>query len=102
MKNQWQRYKELELIPDELRLKPFPTTMQITVKYPKPRQSWLKALWQVVDIILLRDLEARVWQSTDPQTGRSRWHFYNPETGLTQHLNSEAEIRQWLEKVFRH
>lgn len=92
---QWNRYKALELIPDLPPLTPIPQ--------PDPTpSSWLKAVWQMFDIVFLRDLQPRVWQTTDPETGKPQWHLYHPETGKTSHLKSEAEIRQWLEQVLRY
>jgi hypothetical protein len=97
MKQQWQRYRELELISDELlHLAKVPSSPVST-----PR-SWLKNLWTAIDVALLRNLEPRVWQSIDRETGKTRWHLYNPETGKTQHLNSDAEVRHWLEQIFHN
>jgi hypothetical protein len=92
----YQRYKELELISD----KPMPA---LSFHPPtQPARSWLRKLWDAFDAALLRDLEGRIWHSTDAQTGQVRWHLYNPNTGKTHHLNSEAEVRQWLKQVFDH
>lgn len=91
----YQRYKELELIPDQ----PVPP---LFLQSPQPAKSWLRKLWDVLDAALLRDLEGRVWQSTDVQTGQTCWHLYNPNTGKTYHLNSEAEVRHWLQQLFDH
>ncbi|XPM52400.2 MAG: hypothetical protein EDM05_028905 [Leptolyngbya sp. IPPAS B-1204] len=93
MKSQWQRYRELELISDPL------LQLQQAPSGSAPR-SWLQNLWTAIDLALFRNLEARVWQSADPKTGQVRWHLYNPETGKTQHLNSDAEVRHWLEQIF--
>lgn len=93
MKRQWQHYKELELISDEPKRAAYPVQ-------PYPKKSWLQALWQIFDVALFRNLESRVWQSIDRQTGQVCWHLYDPDTGRTSQLNSEAEVRQWLEKVF--
>lgn len=96
MKNlQWRRYQMLELIPDQVSI--------CDSANNKPQAvSWLHALWQRIDLAFFRDLEPRIWHSTDPQTGQSRWHLYNPETGKTSHLNSESEIRQWLEQILHY
>ncbi|NJO80398.1 MAG: hypothetical protein HC827_19070 [Cyanobacteria bacterium RM1_2_2] len=93
-KLQWQRYQMLELIPD------CPPLIQASNQAKST--SWLQSIWQIIDLAFLRDLEPRVWQSSDPHTGQSRWHLYNPETGKTSHLNSESEIRQWLEQLLHH
>lgn len=90
MENQWQRYKELELIADS---EPQPRTIRAT------RQAWLHEIWQALDIALFRDLESRMWQSID-KTGRTSWHIYNPKTGNTLDLTSNDEICMWLEQLF--
>lgn len=98
MKKQWQRYRELELISDELLRFPKPSSSQPAST--QTNRSWLKTLWTAIDVALLRNLEPRVWHSIDQQTGKTRWHLYNPETGETQHLDSDAEVRHWLEQIF--
>ncbi|MCU0526146.1 MAG: hypothetical protein MUF72_15105 [Elainella sp. Prado103] len=95
MKQQWQRYRELELISDD-------STGLIAPRQPIQHLSWLRRLWRIVDLALFRDLEPQAWQSVDSQTGQTCWHLYDPITGQTYHLNSDTEVRQWLEQVFRH
>lgn len=117
MKKYWhryQRYKELELIPDQPQLKSQLSRLQNSraqtshslsaldpslLHPPAQRPSWLKRLWEALDVAFLRSLEPRVWQTVDA-TGQSHWHLYDPETGKTYHLNSEAEVRCWLQQVF--
>jgi hypothetical protein len=94
-KLQWHRYQVLELISDQP-----PVSYSAQLHKPQPT-SWLQALWQRIDLAFFRDLEPRIWQSTDPRTGQSHWHLYNPETGKTSHLNSES-VRQWLEQILHH
>lgn len=94
MKQQWQRYRELELIPEE-------SARSIAPSPPVQSLSWLRRLWRIVDLVLFRDLEPQSWQSVDPQTGQTRWHFYDPTTGQTHHLNSDQEVRRWLEHILR-
>ncbi len=120
MKQQWQRYKEMELISDDLLQSQ--TALVPVLNQPRSNQnaaadssnrltqsnlptkhiSWLRAIWNAIDIALLRNLEPRIWQTTDPQSGKLRWHLYNPSTGKTDHLNSDAEVRDWLEQNFRY
>jgi hypothetical protein len=95
MNLRWQRYRELELILDEPS-RPYQCRFQTS-----KRTSWLRKLWNIVDITLLRDLEPQIWQSIDRKTGQTQWHIYDPATGKTQHLNSDREVRHWLEKVFQ-
>jgi hypothetical protein len=96
MKNlQWRRYQVLELLPDQVPLCDSTNSKTQSI-------SWLQALWQRIDLAFFRDLEPRIWHSIDPQTGQNRWHLYNPETGKTSHLNSESEVRQWLEQLLHY
>jgi len=93
MRKRWQQYKELELIAND------------HVQMPKslaqcPALPWFKRLWNAFDAALFRSLEPRVWQTVDAQTGQSCWHFYDPDTGKTSQLNSEAELRLWLQWLF--
>ena len=53
-----------------------------------------------LDAALYRSLEPRVWQNIDAHTGQICWHFYDPDTGKTSQLNSEAELRLWLQWLF--
>lgn len=103
MKRQWQRYKELELIPDQpqAKLAGQPRLTKSITYSRRTRTSWLKTLWEIIDVALLRNLESRVWQSVDSNTGQTRWHLYDPASGRTRSLSSEAEVRQWLEQVFQ-
>lgn len=106
MNRQWQTYKELELIPDQPPLQQVNSFTAFSTDCTKncrnKRTSWLRTLWEVIDVALLRNLEPRVWQSVNPQTGRTHWHLYDPISGTTHHLNSETEVRQWLEQVFNY
>lgn len=40
--------------------------------------------------------ELRVWQSYD-RFGNNWWHAYDPVTGRHTSVNSEAELRVWIE-----
>lgn len=125
MKKHWhryQRYKELELIPDQLfqTLKPQLSRLSrsqisrleisLNLDWPTQRhtqqhtgltrlKAGLSRLWEAFDLAFLRSLEPRVWQTID-QTGQTCWHLYDPETGKTYHLNSDAEVWGWLQQVF--
>ncbi|GAB4228599.1 MAG: hypothetical protein Kow00121_57560 [Elainellaceae cyanobacterium] len=90
MGTQWQRYKELELISES---EPNLCSSRST------KQTWLNGIWQILDLALFRDLEPRMWQSID-QSGQTNWYIYDPKTGHTLHLSSDAQIRLWLEMVF--
>lgn len=43
--------------------------------------------------------ELRVWQTSD-HFGNQRWHAYDPVTGRHTTVNSEAELRAWIERRY--
>lgn len=43
--------------------------------------------------------ELRVWQSRD-RAGHSWWNAYDPTTGKSISLDSEAEMRMWIEERY--
>lgn len=43
--------------------------------------------------------ELRVWQSSD-RKGHSWWNAYDPTTGKSISLDSEAEMRMWIEERY--
>lgn len=43
--------------------------------------------------------EVRVWQSSDRE-GHTIWHGYNPTTGGSISVDSETEIRCWIEEQY--
>lgn len=92
MQNRWQQYKALELISSDQ-----PSRQSSAQRQP---MSWFSRLWDAIDAALFRSLESRVWQSVDPQSRQACWHFYDPETGQTRHLHSEAELRLWLQQLY--
>lgn len=90
MNTQWQRYRKLELIAN----KPLPGRSSRS-----SFKLWFSHILSAFDYALFRDLEPRVWQTVDSQ-GQTRWHIYDPEDGQIITLNSEQEIRSWLDYVF--
>lgn len=69
---------------------------------PSPSASPLKAslnrLWHGLMASLDTSDEPRVWPG-QPTTGQSTWNAYDPVTGKSVHLVSEAELRVWLENL---
>lgn len=55
-------------------------------------------IWQGVLAHLNVSDEPRVWASQN-QTGVPAWNAYDPITGQSVHLVSEAELRTWLEEL---
>lgn len=43
--------------------------------------------------------ELKVWQSSD-RKGHSWWNAYDPTTGKSISLDSEAEMRMWIEERY--
>lgn len=60
----------------------------------------LRQVWQEVLARLRTSDEPRVWPSRcdDPPT----WNAYDPVTGQSINLVSEAELRTWLEELHYH
>lgn len=48
---------------------------------------------------LTRPNEVRIWQVSDRQ-GESYWKAYDPYTNTTNYLNSENDLRVWLEQRY--
>lgn len=111
MNLQWQLYRRLELITHSSpqKLPQFRLYQHLDPKVSQPLnqstsnaplRGWFTKLGQALEMALIRDLEPRFWQSSDA-TGKTCWHLYDPETGRTIHLDSEAKVRLWLELLFR-
>ena len=43
--------------------------------------------------------ELRIWQTYD-NFGNNRWHAFDPVTGRHTSLDSEAEMRVWIERHY--
>ena len=41
----------------------------------------------------------RIWQTKD-RTGHISWHIYDPTTARSRCLNSEQEVRMWLDEQY--
>lgn len=61
--------------------------------------SILKNIWQQFLGAMARGNEPRVWQRRD-RTGKTWWHGYDPVSGRSTCLASEAEMRMWLEERY--
>jgi hypothetical protein len=140
MKTWWQRYKELELIPDAV---PEPQANALSMAAPLQRfwrsllgsptqkpvdedriaslerclaldmakhrpagirgtwhqlRSFLGQLWLEGNSTALKEPE--IWQTLG-RDGTLWWHVYDPMTGRTADLESEEEVRIWLEERLR-
>lgn len=66
-----------------------------------PETDWAQRLhrvWQSVLAHFNASDEPRVWPNHDP-AGTPAWNAYDPITGQSVHLVSEAELRTWLEEL---
>jgi hypothetical protein len=89
MNPQWQRYKELELIPD-------------SVLEPGNHESQMfqfERAWQAIANIFIPEYEPEVSQTTS-QGGEICWSIYDPSTKRTSYFESEIEVRLWLNQYY--
>ncbi len=74
---------------------------QITESVSKPEsgllKNWLTRIWQLIASTVTTSNEPKVWSSKD-WFGHTWWNVYFPRTGQTIRLNSEEEVRVWLEE----
>jgi hypothetical protein len=85
---QWQSYKELELI-----YTPAPT--------PKARRSkvldLLKQVWGKMEGMFAFGDEPIVYEKTD-RAGNMIWKVYDPEQDTLLHFDSSQAVQSWLEE----
>jgi hypothetical protein len=63
-------------------------------------RDWLAQIKRfIIEYLTIQD-EPKVWQSKD-WFGHSWWNVYLPKTEQRVRLNSEAEVRIWLEENLR-
>ncbi|NJL42766.1 MAG: hypothetical protein HC856_07075 [Pseudanabaena sp. RU_4_16] len=58
-------------------------------------------LWQSAIAALTKEPELKVWQKQD-RYGNTLWHAYDPWTGDSVCLGSEAEMLSWIESRYYH
>ena len=63
-------------------------------------KNWLTGIWQVVINVMTTSDEPKIWTSKD-WFGHTWWNIYFPRTGQIVRLNSEEEVRVWLEENLR-
>ncbi len=76
-------------------------TESVSQSESDPLKSWLTAIWQAVINVLNSSDEPKVWTSKD-WFGQTVWNVYLPQSGQTIRLNSEEEVRVWLEEHLHH
>lgn len=63
--------------------------------------SSLVRIWQSISRYWTTAPELRVWQSRTLRN-RTMWNAYDPVTGDSISVGSEAEMRQWIEQRYSH
>ncbi|HIK18575.1 MAG TPA: hypothetical protein IGS53_25280 [Leptolyngbyaceae cyanobacterium M33_DOE_097] len=72
-------------------------TESVSKSEPNSLKNWLNGIWQVIVNVMTTSDEPKIWTSTD-WFGHIWWNVYFPRTGQTVRLNSEEEVRIWLEE----
>ncbi|MGI0484664.1 hypothetical protein ACN4EK_04445 [Pantanalinema rosaneae CENA516] len=83
-------YRQLELITDPI------ADSRGSQSIP---QHWLSKAWQFLTNLLMVRSELQIIQTPD-RTGQLWWYIYDPSTGQTAWLESEDEVRIWIEKRY--
>ncbi|WP_199330526.1 hypothetical protein [Microcoleus sp. FACHB-68] len=58
-----------------------------------------KTVWQRLFVWLASGHELRVWKTSD-RNGETGWHAYDPTTGRSICVASDAEMREWIERRY--
>ncbi len=66
-----------------------------------PLRRSLNHLWQKFLRWAAARPEPKITHKFDRNKQRFAWRVFDPETGKTLSLNSELEVRQWLEERYR-
>ena len=56
-------------------------------------------MWQHLLAILIKDNDLQIWQTSD-SFGNNWWHAYDPATGRSTSVDSEADMRVWIEQRY--
>lgn len=59
----------------------------------------LNSIWQHLLRIFTKGNELQIWQTSD-RFGNTWWNAYDPTTGCSTSLTSEAEMRAWIEERY--
>lgn len=66
-----------------------------------PKSSGLKEILQRLLKFFVGGNQLRIWQTYD-RAGNNWWHAYDPVTGRHTSVDSEAEMRSWIEQRYYH
>ena len=61
--------------------------------------SFLNKFWQNLVKAIVSGKELRVWQKSD-RSGNTEWHAYDPATGRSTCVASDAALRMWIEQQY--
>lgn len=69
-----------------------------------PKSSFLsfskfQAIWQHFMLALICSNQLQIWQKID-RFGNSYWQAYDPKSGNSTFLGTEAEMRMWIEQSY--
>lgn len=67
-------------------------------EYTPRNFSFLNKIWQSLVKVIISGKELRVWQND--RSGNTEWHAYDPATGRSACLASDAEMRIWIEQQY--
>lgn len=68
---------------------------------PSKKLSGWRKIWQSIVNSLISKSEMQVWSTSD-RSGNTEWHAYEPKTGRSIHVASEAEMRHMIEQSYYH
>ena len=63
--------------------------------------SGLKGIFQRLLKFFVGANDLRIWQTND-RLGNNWWHAYDPVTGRHTSVDSEAQMRTWIEQHYYH
>lgn len=63
------------------------------------KRAGLKGILQRLLKFFIGGNELRIWQTYD-RAGNNWWHAYDPVTGRHASVDSEAEMRVWIEQQY--
>ena len=68
---------------------------------PTLKLSGLKGIFQRLLKLFVGANDLRIWQTND-SLGNNWWHAYDPVTGRHTSVDSEAEMRAWIEQHYNY
>lgn len=75
------------------------SSSELELQTQSNHESWLRKIWRSFVTALVQRSETQIWQTTD-RAGHTWWNVYDPNTGETVRLDSDAEVRAWIEQSY--